>query len=179
MIEDVAEDFFTNESVAGRFAPESVKHRFRRRGAVSVDVSINETEKVRLMTSHPIVFARAISRARQIRLLNENITSNTPLESKLILGADMNHYPSPRRVDLGFAEEANLSNALSDEITWRLKDSPRLKKLNSISNKIKGCDINFFDAQLDALLYRGFDYPEVEVIDIVSDHKAIVAKFKI
>lgn len=129
-------------------------------------------------TAHPVVPARPVARARQVRALGSWL-ANYPVQN-IILGADMNHYPAPRTVDGELENVANMRRVdIGDEPTWRMEGS-NSERLGRIAGGFMRRDLASFDGQLDALLYRGDLVPiATEIVDIASDHRAIITEFEI
>jgi endonuclease/exonuclease/phosphatase (EEP) superfamily protein YafD len=85
-----------------------------------------------------------------------------------VLSGDMNHYPGPKRADLAFRRAAGLTAVdLGDEITWPSRKTTYAGRTIS----------RLFGGQLDDILYRGSGMDSVhnEVVDVASDHRAVVA----
>jgi endonuclease/exonuclease/phosphatase family metal-dependent hydrolase len=75
-------------------------HRLRERGILGAKLLLGNDHLVTVATTHPIVFVRAISRQRQINSLSDVLRSPYYSDTPLVLGADMNHYPGPQKVDV-------------------------------------------------------------------------------
>jgi endonuclease/exonuclease/phosphatase family metal-dependent hydrolase len=93
-------------------------------------------------------------------------------DGTLVLSGDMNHYPGPKRADLTFRRAAGLTAVdLADEITWpSRRTSPWANRLTRL-----------LGGQLDDILYRGdgLEFVDKRVLDVSSDHRAVVATFAI
>lgn len=90
----------------------------------------------------------------------------------LVLSGDMNHYPGPSKADLSFRRAAGLTAVdLSREITWPSR------KPGDVGRKIW----RHLGGQLDDILFRGrgIDFGREEVVDVASDHRAVVATFSV
>jgi endonuclease/exonuclease/phosphatase (EEP) superfamily protein YafD len=96
---------------------------------------------------------------------------NPYYDGTLLIAGDMNHYPGPRSADISFRKKSDLVAVdLGGKFTWPSKDAGFLEsKLG-----------RFYSGQLDDVLYRGNIAPvKVEVMDAMSDHKAIKVTFKL
>jgi hypothetical protein len=68
---------------------------------------------------------------------------------------------------------------IGDEPTWRMEGS-NSEFIGKIAGCVMGRDLASFDGQLDAMLYRGALRPvDVQVVDIPSDHRAIVVRYDV
>jgi endonuclease/exonuclease/phosphatase (EEP) superfamily protein YafD len=92
----------------------------------------------------------------------------------------MNHYPVPGIVDKELETVARMQRVdIGREPTWRMvgSKSERLGRLAAFAARRPA---ESFDGQLDALLYRGSIVPvDTRVVDIASDHRAIVTEFEV
>lgn len=151
--------------------------RLRARAAIGLTLRhrLIDTELF-VVTAHPVVPVRARARARQIRALGAWL-ANYPADA-VVLGADMNHYPAPGRVDAELEQMASMKRVeLGDEPTWRMAGS-NSERLGRMMGFVTRRDLASFDGQLDAILYRGALRPKrIDVVDIPSDHRAIVTSF--
>ncbi|CAN5602475.1 hypothetical protein BH23PAT1_BH23PAT1_0710 [soil metagenome] len=161
-------------------------HRLRDRGILKTSLSNDTVESIIVATTHPIVFARFISRGKQIQAIQKyflDVPGNPPAISessdapRLILGGDMNHYPSPRRVDLRMQAALGLQRVVLDRKSWPITGS-RHEWMARIG-KIATGSLEAFDAELDALLYRGVEEVSTTVVDVESDHRAIISTFEV
>lgn len=98
---------------------------------------------------------------------------NTP---RLIVGGDMNHYPGPQGVDFAVQQAAGLDRLPLAEPTWLIEGS-RHEWIAKIGSLVTGRSLASFDAELDAMLYRGLELVSASAMTVESDHKAIVAEF--
>lgn len=153
-------------------------HRLRERGMLGVGLIEPTGHEFMAVTTHPIVFIRAISRYKQIKALGQALNYPVYKNERVVIGGDMNHYPSPRAVDISFQQEAGLSRVLLDRSTWCIEGS-RHEWMARIGSLVTGKAMADFDAELDTILYRGLTAVDSSVIDIESDHRAIVARLKI
>jgi endonuclease/exonuclease/phosphatase (EEP) superfamily protein YafD len=90
----------------------------------------------------------------------------------LVLTGDMNHWPGPRKADLALRRRVGLAAVdLGRDITWPSRRSERAEKTVN----------RFVGGQLDDILYRPGEMQcvEQEVVDVASDHRAVMATFTI
>lgn len=159
--------------------------RLRQRGLIAIKLaSIPETEDseeettpnvVTLANGHPIIFARWLARRRQVEEIGLQLQLPYFAVDPLILGADMNHYPGPQAVDLALREAARLES-VTDEPTWRVHGSKH-QWAAEIGSRLLGKPLESFNGSLDVLLFRKLQVESTAIIDISSDHDAIVSKF--
>ncbi len=84
----------------------------------------------------------------------------------------MNHWPGPRKADLAFRRAVALEAVeMGNEITWPSR------RTSFVGRKLS----RLFGGQLDDILYRGsgLAFAHKEVVDVASDHRAVVATFTI
>lgn len=151
-------------------------NRLRQRGMIATRLTDGH-HKLTVVTSHPIIFLRAHARAKQVKNISTRLQDPWYQEAPLILGGDMNHYPGPRQVDRRMYEATGLSMVEIIEPTWRIRGSKH-EWLAAIGSSVLRKSMEDFDAQLDALLYRDLEVCDTSVIDIVSDHRAVIATFE-
>lgn len=155
----------------------SIGQRLRPRGLVATKLTDGDQE-VTVATTHPIIFLRSRARNRQldniVRALQLPYYENAPL----IIGGDMNHYPDARKNDKAMRAAANLLAIELDEPTWRIAGS-RHEWAAKIGATVARRALEDFDARLDAILYRGLEEKSHKVVDIESDHRAIIAEFSL
>jgi endonuclease/exonuclease/phosphatase family metal-dependent hydrolase len=128
--------------------------------------------------AHLMVFARPIARRRQVQALRSALGSGYFAGHPLILVGDMNHYPAPRNVDRAMAAHSGLARAALDAPTWQIAGSKH-EWLARTAGRATGRSIESFDAELDAVLYRGVVLDGARVVRIESDHAGIVARFSV
>ena len=89
-----------------------------------------------------------------------------------ILAGDMNHYPGPKTVDYAFRKAAQFYAVdIGEEITWPSKHAGFLE--SKLGRQYGG--------QFDDVLYRGqgLKVHETRVVDVLSDHRAVMAAFSV
>lgn len=151
--------------------------RLRPRNLLMASVqSSPEAVPIAVSTAHPIVFARWRARAAQVRRIAECISGELDAEGPLIFGADMNHYPGPREVDRAMYRAVELQLAQHNSRTWEILGS-RHEWLGRLAAGVTGRSVESFGAELDILGSRSMTMDSTEVINIASDHKAIMARF--
>ncbi|WP_323096805.1 endonuclease/exonuclease/phosphatase family protein [Intrasporangium sp. YIM S08009] len=131
---------------------------------------------VTVATAHLIVFARAIARGNQVRRLHRALADPRLATGPLVLAGDMNHYPGPTRPDRALARGLGLRHVELDAPTWRIRGSKH-EWLARAGARLTGWDVERFDAELDAVLYRDLEPVRAEVVDVASDHGAVVCRF--
>jgi endonuclease/exonuclease/phosphatase (EEP) superfamily protein YafD len=72
---------------------------------------------------------------------------------------------------------AGLDGAELLEPTWKITGSKH-EWMARIGSFVTGRALQSFNAELDALLFRGLSIVSSSVIDIESDHRAIIATFE-
>jgi endonuclease/exonuclease/phosphatase (EEP) superfamily protein YafD len=93
-------------------------------------------------------------------------------DGPLVLTGDMNHYPGPLKADLAFRRAAGLAAVdVGGEKTW---PSRRTSFVGSRLSRLVG-------GHLDDILYRGdgMEVVQLQVADVASDHRALIATFAI
>lgn len=155
----------------GRFST-----RLRRRGLIAVKAASGDSV-VTVANTHPIIFLRALARAKQISKIGELIMGDYYGDYPLILGGDMNHYPGPHLVDRELMLGAGLKSVQLDQPTWRIRGSKH-EWAARVASRVYGKSIDEFDAVLDAILYRGLTVDSVKTAAVASDHDAVIAKLE-
>lgn len=152
--------------------------RLRQRGLIAVRLAAGK-RIVTAVDTHPIIFLRSIARARQVEEIGAVIEEEKDYfqDDPLVLGGDMNHYPSPRKVDLAMRRGAGLAEVKIQQPTWRIRGSKH-EWAARIGSPISRRSLDDFNANLDVILFRGLDADEGEVIEIPSDHGAIIARLR-
>jgi endonuclease/exonuclease/phosphatase family metal-dependent hydrolase len=135
-----------------------------------------DAQVVTVATAHLIVFARAIARGNQVRRLHRALTDPRLATGPLVLAGDMNHYPGPARPDRALAQGLGLRHVGLDAPTWRVRGSKH-EWLARAGSRLTGWDVERFDAELDAVLYRDLEAVRADVVDVASDHGAVVCRF--
>ena len=164
---------------------EGLADRFRPRGMIALKLSnkgvaCGPHKEVTVATTHPVVPVRFRARGAQVHAMGHALADDY-FAGPLVVGGDMNHYPSPRRTDRKMAQTAGLSRvSLGQEPTWRIVGSNSERLGRALAYMLHMETVTDFDAQLDAVLYRGgLELRTSSVEDIASDHRAIVAEFEV
>ena len=131
---------------------------------------------VTVATAHLIVFARAIARGNQVRRLHRALTDPRLASGPLVLAGDMNHYPGPARPDRALARGLGLRQVELDAPPWRIRGSKHVWLARAAAG-VTRWDVERFDAELDAVLYRDLEPVRASVVDVASDHGAVVCTF--
>lgn len=166
----------TTEVLMKRLQPHS--HRLRPRGMLVLGLAASDTQpNLFIANTHPIIFARAVARHKQVRAIQAALSSPIYDGSRLILAGDMNHYPAPHTVDRRMHQALRLQMAKLDRSTWPVQGTKHewMARIGSLVTH----SIDAFDANLDAMLYRGVTELDTRVVDIHSDHRAVVTTFDI
>ena len=146
------------------------------RFAVGTRQGVPAQHQVTFSTAHLIVFARAVARGRQVVRLREAMQQDLLRRGPHIVTGDMNHYPGPTRRDLAMHMAGGFRRVVLDEPTWRIVGSKH-EWLGRVAATATHRDLSAFDAQLDVVLHRGLDLRSSAVVDIASDHRAVVCTF--
>ncbi|HEU5121558.1 MAG TPA: endonuclease/exonuclease/phosphatase family protein [Candidatus Saccharimonadales bacterium] len=155
---------------------------FTERGVISCQLATPNGKVVTIANVHPTTPIATTPRARhrQIKRLTRVLTQfyhNSPL----ILGGDMNHYPRPRKIDLALHKTTSLTPVeLGTTPTWYARGSKEERLLAFAARAIRR-PLEHFNGQHDIILYREtyFIPIHIEVVDIPSDHRAIIATFRL
>jgi len=156
-------------------------HEFTERGMIAIKLKVRDGGQIVVVNVHPSTsFPFKRGRRTQIRKLNQELR-DPYYSGTLVVGGDMNHFPKPESVDNELIRNLNLTRAnIGNQPTWRIKNShyERFARLQTIFNHKTLDDYN---AQLDAILYRGKGLKELETqtVDIPSDHSAILTTFSL
>jgi len=152
--------------------------RLRSRAVIFAQLRTPNDGYFEVGTTHPIVFTRFLARKRQLQSLAREANLRATRGEAFILGADMNHYPSPRKADEKMMTETRMQRVPLHEPTWRIRGSKH-EWIARIGSAVTGRSLDSFDAQLDSMLYRGSNLALIgtEVIDIQSDHRSIIGRF--
>jgi endonuclease/exonuclease/phosphatase family metal-dependent hydrolase len=147
------------------------------RGALARHFDIGG-QRLTVATAHLIVFARAVSRGQQVRRLHRALDDPRIATGPLVLAGDMNHYPRPARPDRALAKGLDLRHVDLDGPTWRIRGSKH-EWMARAGARVLRRDLEQFDAQLDAVLYRGLVPHPAHVLEVESDHGAVVCTFDV
>jgi endonuclease/exonuclease/phosphatase family metal-dependent hydrolase len=133
---------------------------------------------VAVSTAHLIVFARAHARTKQVRALREALEQDRLRRGPHVLMGDMNHYPRPAAADRAMHEAGGFTHVPLHEPTWLVSGSKHewLARLAAVATRR---DLASFDAQLDVVLYRDLRLIDSTVVDVASDHRAVVCDFQL
>ncbi len=155
--------------------------RLRSRDLIAIKLaSLHEpTETVTVATAHPIVFARPRARSRQIYALGEAFEDPYFKVDPFLFGLDGNHYPGPGKPDRALRRRHGLQAVVLGEPTWEITGSKHQWLATIASKLLPGKSLKDFDAQLDAILFRNCSNIKALVQKIASDHKAIIASFRL
>jgi endonuclease/exonuclease/phosphatase family metal-dependent hydrolase len=160
-------------SVERRLTARFTKHQseYSDFGILGAQFGTPEGRRVAIATTHLPVVTSFRQRPRFLRQLAPEL-ADPYYDGLLVLTGDMNHYPGPKRADLDFRRAAGLTAIdLTDEITWPSRRKSQLR--NRLSRLLGG--------QLDDIVYRGdgLEFVHRQVVDVASDHRAVVATFAI
>jgi len=158
--------------LAQRFAKQS--HAMNAHGMQAAQFKVARGHTLTVVNTRTSVSSNRIGRKRQ--LVRMGNTLKAPYYSgAVVMGGDMYHFPEPQRMDRAMRQKADLRQVnLNGEPTWRARNS----KLYRLVARVRRQPLEDLEAQLDVLLYRGaFEPIDVRVVDIMSDHRAIVARF--
>jgi endonuclease/exonuclease/phosphatase (EEP) superfamily protein YafD len=155
---------------------------FTERGVITCQFSTVNNQIITVANVHPTTPIAATPRARhrQIKRLARVVAHFYP-HSPLIVGGDMNHYPRPRKVDLAFHKVTSLTPIqLGSTPTWYARGSKEEKVL-ALAAKVLRRPLEDFNGQHDIILYRKMHFTPLraKVVDIPSDHRAIIATFEL
>ncbi len=136
-------------------------------GVLAAHLDAPDGRRVVIATTHLPVVSSFRQRRRFLSKLPTEL-NDAYYDGPLVLTGDMNHWPGPLKADLAFRRAARLTAVdLGDEITWpSRRTSPVGRRLTRV-----------FGGRLDDILYRGsgIDVVHQEVVDVASDHRAVVA----
>lgn len=162
-------------NLAQRFAKRP--HGMNEHGMQTVKFKTKDGHLITAVNTRVTVPSNHIARRRQVAKIGKEL-EGAYYTGLLILGGDMNHFPGPQQIDKDMYRKAGLRQVdLSNEPTWRARNS----KLYRAIARVRRQSLEDLYAQLDALLYRGeeLELDHVEVVDTVSDHRAIIARFQL
>jgi endonuclease/exonuclease/phosphatase family metal-dependent hydrolase len=148
--------------------------RLRQRGLVAIKAA-SGNQIVTVANTHPIIFLRALSRARQVKRIGELVRTDFYTKDPLVLGGDMNHYPGPQAVDRAMQKAGGFSRVETDQPSWRIRGSKH-EWAARVGALLSARQVEDFDAVLDTILYRGLTVQGSTTVSIASDHHAVIAK---
>lgn len=160
-------------TLAQRFAGRS--HTMTAHGMQAIKLQMEGRHVLTVVNTRTTVSSNLVARSYQVARMGKEL-KNRYYDGPLILGGDMNHYPSAQRVDKAMRRRSGLQVVdIGGEPTWRASNAA----LYRILSRAKGIALEDFSGQLDALLYRGegLGLDSTVVVDTISDHRAIVGKF--
>jgi endonuclease/exonuclease/phosphatase family metal-dependent hydrolase len=152
-------------------------HAITGHGMLSATFRTEDGHPVTVVSTRITVSSNRIARKRQIAQMSQELQKPN-FAGPLIIGGDMNHFPRPQQVDLSMYDDAHLRQVnLGNQPTWQAPDST----LYRLIARVRRQSIENLSAQLDALLYREgeLELSNVAVVNTISDHRAIVGKFKL
>lgn len=130
---------------------------FGARNMIVAKVETPTGEQLDVVTLHPVPPVRPFARRRQVKAMG-HILENFVGSDRLVIGADFNHHPEPRKVDI------------------QVREKNRLLPVN-----LGGKETFIYrrGGQLDDMLYRGkgIEAMQTQVVDVKSDHRAIITSF--
>ncbi|HEX4662356.1 MAG TPA: endonuclease/exonuclease/phosphatase family protein [Candidatus Saccharimonadales bacterium] len=163
-----------------RSAKPSQPQQYTERGLIAAKFVMQNGQELIVATTHPVVPIMPHARRAQIIRIGQ-LLDESYFDGQLILSGDMNHYPKPRPIDKKMRHEARLLAVdLNNEPTWYARGSKQEKYLQLVAY-LQRRQIEDFNGQHDTILYRGGKIKpvSVKVADIVSDHRAIIARFSL
>jgi len=161
---------------AQRWAKQS--HQFTERGMLAAKFTTKGGSVLTLVNVHPSAPVQPLSRATQIKLIGQELTDPYYTDN-LIVAGDMNHYRGPTVTDERMRQKAHLQRVdLHGEPTWYARGSKQEKYFKADAFFTRR-PIAYYNGYHDAVLYRGkgLALTSVRVVDVQSDHRAIVARF--
>jgi endonuclease/exonuclease/phosphatase family metal-dependent hydrolase len=140
-------------------------------GVLAASLDTPDGRRMTVATTHLPVVTSFRQRGRFLTQLPLEL-ADPYYDGLLVLTGDMNHWPHARKADLAFRRAAALTAVdLGNEITWPSRTTSYVGgKLSRLAG-----------GQLDDILYRGggLEFTHKEVVDVASDHRAVVATFTI
>lgn len=158
--------------LAQRFARHS--HKMIAHGMQALQLKAQHGSSLTVVNTRTTVSSNRIGRAVQITRMGNELTKPY-YAGALIVGGDMNHFPGPQWIDRNMHKKTGLKQVdLGGEPTWRARNS----RLYRTIARTRRQPLETLQAQLDTLLYRGEIEPvDTKIVDILSDHRAIVGRF--
>ena len=167
---------FVERSLAQQWA--RGPHAMTKHGMQATQFNDQNGHALTVVNTRLTVPLKKFARARQVAEIGREL-SHPYYTGPLVVAGDMNHHPGPGKVDRRMHSKAQLNLVdLGSEPTRHVRGSKQEKYLKHIA-RLQGRPLEDFDAQLDAMLYRGkgLEPVEVWVVDIESDHRAVIARF--
>jgi endonuclease/exonuclease/phosphatase (EEP) superfamily protein YafD len=140
-------------------------------GVLAVELESPDRHRLKIATTHLPVVTQFRQRPRFLTQLQSEL-ADSYYDGPLVLTGDMNHYPGPLKADLAFRRAAGLAAVdVGGEKTW---PSRRTSFVGSRLSRLVG-------GHLDDILYRGdgMEVVQLQVADVASDHRALIATFAI
>ena len=140
-------------------------------GVLAAHLETRGGHRLVVATTHLPVVTAFRQRARFLSRLPLEL-ADPYYDGLLVLTGDMNHWPGPKKSDLAFRRRSGLTAVdLGKEITWPARKG---NGAGGAVNRVVG-------GQLDDVLYRpgAMHCVQREVIDVASDHRAVLATFTI
>jgi endonuclease/exonuclease/phosphatase family metal-dependent hydrolase len=138
-------------------------------GVLAVQLDTPDGHRLAIATTHLPVVTSFRQRGRFLAHLRPEL-ANPYYDGIFVISGDMNHWPGPKKADVAMRRAAGLSAVdLRNEITW---PSRRTRTSAKVLTRLVG-------GQLDDILYRGrgIEFVNQKVVDVASDHRAVVATF--
>ncbi len=157
-----------------RFGVWMTRHYSRRpfteipKGLIAATFETGFRQRIMVVSTHAPVVTSPRRRVGFLQELAVELT-NSCYSGNLVLAGDKNHYPRARKPDVVFQKSTGLTAVeLGGAYTWPSKHTGYLEsKLGRL-----------YGGQLDDMLYRGsLQNIGANVVDVVSDHRAIVGRF--
>lgn len=158
------------------------RNEFGQRGCIAITLKLRDNKELVIVNVHPSIDTPAWYRAKQIRRLSSELEHEYYADTgRMIIGGDMNHRPLPKEVDHDLIARHSLARVdLNGDHTWKIRGSQFEKpaRLFAFLTRKPLDDYNF---EMDTFLFSeaGVKPINVDVVDIPSDHRAIVAHVRI
>lgn len=152
-------------------------HKMTGHGLQAVKLRTKYGHVVTIGNTRTTVAANKLARERQVVLLGETLTKPY-FAGSVIMGGDMNHFPSPGQIDHRMRRRAQLRTIdIKGQATWRARDT-LLYRVVALS---RGKRVDALEGQLDCIMYRDqwVEPGNVRVIETSSDHRMIIASFRL
>lgn len=158
------------------------KDEFGQRGCIAVKLQLKDHTELVVVNVHPSVDTPTYFRSKQIRRLSKELEHEYyTATGRIIIGGDMNHRPEPKRVDHDLAARHSLVRIdLGGEHTWKVLGS-QFEKPARLLAFLNRRSLDSYNFEMDTFLYSRANIEPIntEVLDIPSDHRAIVAYLRV